>query len=387
MNEIQSYVTKKDYIYSILKCNPKIFIPTNDFDVWNNSDKYIAWLWVYDKLQLTLSQNIPCGPVGTYPKEYPIVVKPISFGMGMHAQKIDSLLDYKNTNKSGMFWMPHVVGKHYRIDLILQAGKIVWHSIFQGHNEHPNNHNHDYPLGIYSHWELQSNTPVPNNIRNWVNDTFLKQSYTGCVNIEYIGNTITECHLRMGDINQIDMYYYFMCKNKVKIFPSIIELYKTGIWNLPEKFVAPKKLFIVPVYVQQSEYELFKNNLTRANVYQIANKTFTTKKRSIFMLQKDPPPPSPPPPSSHHHFKVFNQISYVRICNISTIKLSAGVEVKNEIIKFLGNNVALYKKITNGVTNTISNTISNTTNMLVVLFGLLITIVLYLCVSTNKLIE
>lgn len=371
MNEIQSYITKKDYIYNILKCNQKIFIPTNDFDVWNNSEKYIAWLWVYDKLQLALSQNISCGPLGTFPKEFPIIVKPITnlYGMGKHAQKVDTLLEYKKINfeKSGLFWMPFIEGKQFRIDLILQNGKIVWHSIFQGH---PNTvESNENTVGTFSHWELCTNLKIPKFIYKWVSDTFLKQEYTGCINLEYIGKTIIECHLRMGDINHIDMYYYLMCKKKVKLFPSIIELYKNGIWNLPDKFSIPKNLYIVPVYIQKSQYDLFKNNLTRENIYQIANSINT--KKAIFMLQKDPPPEEGNNPNG-----------WIRICNISSVNLSIAIKVKDEIQKFLANNVALYKKFANRVTNVISNRFEKSSIQIPV-FILLVLIIIYLCLPSN----
>lgn len=364
MNDIQPYITKKDYIYNILKCNPKVFIPTNDFDVWNNSEKYIAWLWVYDKLQLALSQNINCGPLGTFPKEFPIVVKPITnlYGMGKHAQKVDTLQEYKRINyeKSGLFWMPYIEGKNYKIDLILQNGKIVWHSIFEGHLNDTNN------LGTFSHFSLCTKS-IPDFITKWVSDTFLKQEYTGCINLEYIGKTIIECHLRMGDINHIDMYYYLMCKNKVKLFPSIIELYKNGIWNLPKKFSLPKKVYLVPIYIPKSEYNLFKNNITRDNVYHIANSINT--KKAIFMLQKDPPPEEGNNPNG-----------WVRICNISSVNLSVAMKVKNEILKFLGNNVAFYKKIANRVGGVISNKIEKTSLYIPIICVLF---VIYLCITST----
>ena len=51
-----------------------VLIPTTDDIAYTiNRD----FRWAYNKLTITQMQNIPCGPVGTLPTEYPVCVKPM----------------------------------------------------------------------------------------------------------------------------------------------------------------------------------------------------------------------------------------------------------------------------------------------------------------------
>ena len=52
----------------------------NDIQVWK---KYPEYHHIYNKLWIAESQNLPCGPMGIYPKEYPIIFKPIINLYGM----------------------------------------------------------------------------------------------------------------------------------------------------------------------------------------------------------------------------------------------------------------------------------------------------------------
>ena len=55
-------------------CPPDVLIPTEDCDAWN---LYPAQRWVYDKLRICISQDIPAAPHGVAPTHYPVFSKPI----------------------------------------------------------------------------------------------------------------------------------------------------------------------------------------------------------------------------------------------------------------------------------------------------------------------
>ena len=58
-----------DDLIELLGLSDKII--TNDFDAWLNFKDHRQ---IYDKLFVAYSQNIPSGPMGIYPDEYPIII-------------------------------------------------------------------------------------------------------------------------------------------------------------------------------------------------------------------------------------------------------------------------------------------------------------------------
>ena len=407
---VNPYITKKEYIYDVLKCDKSVIIPTNDFEVWDNKEKYDRWLWTYNKLDIALSQKLKCGPLGVYPDDtdFPIVVKPIInlYGMGKHAQKIDTINDYQTISreKSGLFWMNCLEGDHISLDLIFENGCIVWFAAFKGHKNKKR-------FGTFKYWELLQQYTIPEKIRAWlkrtfyfpnttlnntkreestmentpntpneneinrdqneniiddndpeknssntqntntqntntqntVNDLSNNFNYNGCVNIECIGDVIIECHLRMGDINQLEMFYYLKehvhkLHSKNTLFKSIVGLYSIGEWKLNE-YSLPKELAIIPVFISSDEYGQNQHYLNRKTLYDIANKYYNHDRvDGIYMFQKDPPPT-----------EGSNPIGWVRLCNISTTNKSVGLEMKKEIEQFSN---TIYAKIREHEKNT-----------------------------------
>ncbi len=69
-------------------CPPDLFIPTDDPEAWEWNP---AHRWVFDKLQVALSQGLAAGPHGTMPPRFPVFSKPImnfrGLGAGTHAGK------------------------------------------------------------------------------------------------------------------------------------------------------------------------------------------------------------------------------------------------------------------------------------------------------------
>lgn len=318
---IQSYIAKEDYIYSILKCPKSIKIPTNDFKVWENivNSKLKSNLWVYNKLQIALSQNIECGPLGIYPQsnQYPVLLKPIInlYGMGKDAIVAHNLEEYRHLSKtkSGLFWMKFLTGPHHSIDIACERGTPKFVCTFLGIK--------GKQLGTFDRWETIPKYTLPKELEEWITKNL--KDYTGWINLETIGNKIIECHLRIGDINQVDLYHYLVNPRKSLIFPEIINFQKTGTWSSILKEYRVPKIFLIPVFISKQSYLKSDLLLSKKAIYALADKY---KERGVFMMQKDPPPSmgSNPPDA-------------IRICNISCVNLESGLMLKDEILQLTKN--------------------------------------------------
>ena len=66
-------------------------IPTEDSDAWQWNPRH---RWVYDKLQVALTQNLDAGPHGVLPVRFPVFSKPIINlkGMGIGSRVLLSLI-------------------------------------------------------------------------------------------------------------------------------------------------------------------------------------------------------------------------------------------------------------------------------------------------------
>jgi hypothetical protein len=196
-------------------------IPTSDEVAWTINK---AHNWVYNKLAIAQSQFIPCGPLGTEPTEYPIIVKPITnlAGGGVGAVVCHNAEQYdKVKHKAGYFWSRFHLGTHYSIDLILVKGLIQLDITFIGEK---------LQLGLFDYWYL-TKTPISllHTLQDWISKHLT--NYTGCLNVEVINETIIEAHLRFGDLDRI---------GDVELLESIHILYNAGKWvynsTLPDKF-------------------------------------------------------------------------------------------------------------------------------------------------------
>jgi hypothetical protein len=167
-------------------------IISNDIDAWekNKIDKKI-----YNKLQLIESQNISCGPIGTMPDKYPIVIKPIInlYGMSRGFKIITNQEEYLNNQIDGSFWMPYLSGKNYTVDIIMNKGKILYYYCMESE-----------PLikGTFRYHVYRPKYKLSNKIISILEINHSK--YTGPMNIEIINNTIIEGHLRLNG----DLYLY-----------------------------------------------------------------------------------------------------------------------------------------------------------------------------------
>ncbi len=296
---IQKYITKYSLIYDVLKCPKDVIIPISDMDAWKHFKKHN---WIYNKINICKTQDIICNPIGIAPQSYPIIIKPIInlFGMGWGSKKINNYDEYKKHISPGYFWMPFFEGKHLSYDFIIVNGEVKAHFCFRG-----------YPAkdGMFDYWETLDNKP-PNFILSWI-DTHLNNDnkYTGCLNMEIIGDKIIECHLRMGDINQFHNH---------DVIKSIIEVYK-GNEIQSNNLVNTSKVYLVPIFTDYNS----KIELTYKELVDICNE-IDPNSNYLYSCQLDPTQDN-----------TFNPIGGVRVANINTSNLYIGNMVREKVLELL----------------------------------------------------
>ena len=219
---MKDYLSLNQYISNL---NLSKEIITNDIDAWKKLKDFRK---IYDKLFIAYSQNIDSGPMGLYPKSYPIVFKPIVnlFGMSRGFKIINNTDEYNSNIKDGFFWMKYFPGKQINLDIIVINGKIKFHSALISH---------DNKDGTFNYHESLPDYKITDNIRKWIKMNLNK--YTGCLNLEIIDNNIIEAHLRLNG----DFYLYD------EIFVRELEkLYLNKKWNINYSI---KKVYLIPIFV------------------------------------------------------------------------------------------------------------------------------------------
>jgi len=163
---------------------------TCDIQSYINNPKYN---FVYNKLLVSQSQNIPCAPLGIYPTTYPVIFKPIYnlHGMSRSFYKIHNDEEYDTCFKDGLFWQEYFPGPQVNLDVVYNKDKIVFYSALQSISGNQ---------GSFKSHETLIDYVIPSKIEKWIH-TYLK-GYKGCLNIEIIDGNIIECHLRLnGDFH------------------------------------------------------------------------------------------------------------------------------------------------------------------------------------------
>lgn len=204
-------------------------IPTSDEVAWITNPKHN---WVYNKLSIAKSQNLPCGPLGTYPTEYPVIVKPIMNldGGGVGAVVCHNIQEYESVKHlAGYFWSRYLFGTHYSVDLIILNGEIQLDITFIGEK---------LQLGLFDYWYLDK-TPasVFVSLQEWVSKHL--SDYTGCLNVEVLDNSIIEAHLRFGDLDRL---------GDTGLLESIHSLYNAKKWVYNESL--PTSFYIAALFGQ-----------------------------------------------------------------------------------------------------------------------------------------
>ncbi len=175
--------------------NPDVYIPTEDSKAYPLYPKH---RWVYNKLHIAEIQGLQCAPFGISPPQYPIFSKPIYniSGMSVDARRFDNARDYESQLRAGTMWCELLEGDHYSVDLVIEDGKLHWHSFSRG-----------IPLdkGMFDYWEINIDPPLSDldYVQNFV-ATHL-HDFRGAVNFEMIGGRIIEAHLRIA-VQWIEIY-------------------------------------------------------------------------------------------------------------------------------------------------------------------------------------
>jgi hypothetical protein len=191
-------------------------ITTEDTDAWQ---WYPAHRWVYDKLAVALSQKLEAGPHGTPPPRFPVFSKPIVNlkGMGVGSRVLHSQADYDRHFAPGHFWMTLLDGRHVSSDLAVVDGVPRWWRHVTGKPAGE---------GTFDYWTIHAEpeADIEQRCGAWVRRHLA--GYTGMLNLETIGDTIIEVHLRFAD-QWPDLYGAGWVE-------AVARLYESGVWNFAD---------------------------------------------------------------------------------------------------------------------------------------------------------
>jgi hypothetical protein len=202
--------------FSHATCPDDVWIPTDDPEGWQ---WYPAYRWVFDKLQVALSQGLEAAPHGVAPRNYPVFSKPIINlrGMGAGSRVLASSGDYEANFTPGHMWMPLLEGPHISTDVAVVDGNARWvrHATGEPTSE-----------GMFDYWTIHADAmpDIEPHVTQWISRYL--GGYTGMVNAETIGGTIIEVHLRFSD-QWPDLYGPGWVE-------ALIELYRDHRWNFVE---------------------------------------------------------------------------------------------------------------------------------------------------------
>jgi hypothetical protein len=191
-------------------------IPTEDADAWN---WYPAHRWVYNKLAVALSQGLDAGPHGTAPPHYPVFSKPIINlkGMGVGSRVLNSAAEYDRYYTAGHMWVTLLEGQHVSSDVAVVNGEPCWWRHVTGK---PTGE------GAFDYWWIHAepDPEIEANCGKWVRKRLA--GYTGMLNLETIGGTIIEAHLRFAD-QWPDLYGDGWIE-------ALVQLYEKREWSFAE---------------------------------------------------------------------------------------------------------------------------------------------------------
>ena len=223
----------EDTLAQHLSTNSSVDIPLEDTHAWQAYPKH---RWLYDKTQICNVQNIAWGPSGVEPTVYPVFQKPIQtmHGMGISTAIIKNSKEFAKSYRPGHFWMPLLEGRHLSVDVALSNGRKRYCFITEGI---PGAHRR------FNHWHYR--TPMDSKYdREFISIKkiileFVEQNlkgYTGFVNIEMIGHTIIEVHLRPS-------LQFMACYGK-NFVDSLIKLYETGEWQFQNQIATDQYIVV-----------------------------------------------------------------------------------------------------------------------------------------------
>jgi hypothetical protein len=203
--------------FDTVDCPDDVFIPTDDPEAWEWNATH---RWVFDKLQVALSQGLRAGPHGTEPPQFPVFSKPImNFrGLGAGSRILQSAEDYARYHTPGHFWMTLLEGPHISSDVAVVDGEPKWWRHVTGLA---------VGEGMFDYWTVHAepNGELERRCGAWIGSNL--QDYTGMLNLETIGGTIIEAHLRLSD-QWPDLYGPGWIE-------AFVALYRDRIWRFADR--------------------------------------------------------------------------------------------------------------------------------------------------------
>jgi hypothetical protein len=190
-----------------------VVIPTDDEEAYR---RYPAHRWVYNKLLVCETQGLEHGPHGIAPPRFPVFSKPIYNlrGMGVGGRVITSREQYEREQAPGHLWMPVFSGEHVSSDVAVVDGTPLWWRHTSGAA---------LGRGTFDYWTVmaEQRPAIEAHCGEWLRRHL--RGFSGLVNLETIGGTIIECHLRFAD-QWVDLY-------GAGWLESVVELYAHGRWR------------------------------------------------------------------------------------------------------------------------------------------------------------
>jgi hypothetical protein len=197
-------------------CPEDVWIPTDDPEAWQWNPQH---RWVYDKLQVVLSQGLPAGPHGVMPPSFPVFSKPITNlrGMGLGSRVIENATEYERHHSPGHMWMPLLEGCHVSTDMAVVGGEPRWLRHATGEPT---------TKGMFDYWTVHAEhmSEPAADLGRWVRAHL--DGYTGLLNLETIGGVIIEVHLRFAD-QWPDLYGAGWVE-------ALVGLYRDRAWRFAE---------------------------------------------------------------------------------------------------------------------------------------------------------
>jgi hypothetical protein len=204
--------------FADIACPAGVNVPTEDSDAWMWNPRH---RWVYDKLAIAHSQGLEAGPHGTRPPRFPVFSKPIVNlkGMGIGSRLLRSAQEYERHYASGHMWMTYLRGRHVSSDAAVVDGVPRWWRHVTGVAAGD---------GTFDYWTIHAGPEpeIETRCGGWIAGHFA--GYTGMLNLETIGGTIIEAHLRFSD-QWPDLY-------GPGWVDAVVRLYAEGTWTFSDQY-------------------------------------------------------------------------------------------------------------------------------------------------------
>jgi len=202
--------------FQAVECPSDLIIPTDDPDCY---ELYPRHRWIYNKLLIAETQGLAHGPHGVAPPFYPVFSKPVYNlrGMGIGGRILHDEAEYRAASTPGHMWSALLEGEHLSSDVAVVDGEPAWwrHTIGIAQGG-----------GTFDYWHVlaEPRPALEAKCGRWLRHHL--RGYTGIVNLETIGGTMIEAHLRFSD-QWPDLYGEGW-------LDALVRLYVEGRWSFAD---------------------------------------------------------------------------------------------------------------------------------------------------------